>query len=86
MADQQNQAMTEGFKLDFLKDHLSEAMTWAKSKLEDIKSKSRDEINIGDMFEMQMFMNKLSQTSEMSSSVVSACHQSLLSLCRGIKQ
>lgn len=86
MTKHENQGVAEGFKVDFLKETLSDAMEWAKTKLDEIKAKSREDINIGDMFEMQMLMNKLSQTSEMSSSIVSACHQALMSLSRNIKQ
>lgn len=86
MAQQDNQVITEGFKIDVLKDTLTQAMDWAKTKLHEIKGKGHDEVSIGDMFEMQMFMNKLSQSSEMASSVLSACHQALITLSRGIKQ
>jgi hypothetical protein len=85
MSKQDNQMMTEGFKIDFLQQTLSDAVDWAKTKLNEIKSKSHDEINIGDMFDMQMLMNRLSQTSEMASSIVSASHQAILSLTKGIK-
>jgi len=45
----------------------------------------RDSINITDMFEMQMLMNKLSQLSEMSTSVISAANSAISSMARNVK-
>jgi hypothetical protein len=45
----------------------------------------RDEVNIADMFAMQMQMNKLSQLSEMSAGIVSATNSAIASMARNIK-
>ena len=44
-----------------------------------------DESTIRDMFEMQMAMNRLSQTSEMASNVMSATNSALGNMARNIK-
>ncbi len=44
-----------------------------------------DNINIVQMFEMQMLMNRLSQLSEMSTSVVSASNSAISSMARNVK-
>ncbi|MFT4552236.1 MAG: hypothetical protein ACI9S8_000861 [Chlamydiales bacterium] len=46
---------------------------------------SGDAISIADMFDMQMAMNKLSQSSEMATSVVSSANQAIISVTRNIK-
>jgi Family of unknown function (DUF5407) len=43
------------------------------------------EISIGDMFEMQMLMNSLSQLSEMTQALVSADDAAITSMARNIK-
>ncbi len=48
-------------------------------------SKAGDSISISAMFEMQMQMNKLSQMSEMSTSVVSASNSAIASMARNVK-
>lgn len=44
-----------------------------------------ESINIRDMFEMQMLMNKLSQLSEMSTGIVSAANSAISSMARNVK-
>lgn len=56
----------------------------AKAKLLEIQ-KRRSAISIGDMFEMQMLMNHLSQLSEMSTAVVSASNTAISSMARNVK-
>lgn len=56
----------------------------AVSKIAAIRSK-KSAMSIADMFDLQMAMNKLSQFSEMSTSVVSAINTSANSINRGIK-
>ena len=74
----------EAFDMETLISIVTDATVSAKTKLEDIKSR-RSAISIGDMFEMQMLMNHLSQLSEMSTSVVSASNTAILSMARGVK-
>ena len=55
-----------------------------KNKLAEM-GKGGPSINIVQMFEMQMTMNKLSQLSEMSTSIVSASNSAIASMARNIK-
>ncbi len=54
-------------------------------KLSAIKKRASS-ISIADMFDLQMQMNKLSQFSEMSTSVVGAANSAISTMARGIKQ
>jgi len=63
---------------------INNATVSAKSKLSSIQG-TTDSISIGDMFEMQMLMNHLSQLSEMATSVVSASNTAIGSMSRNIK-
>jgi len=56
----------------------------AKSKIAQIRSK-RSAMSIADMFDLQMAMNKLSQFSELSTSVITAMNTSFLSMARNMK-
>lgn len=73
-----------GFSVKSLFEIINNATISAKSKLSSIKSR-RSAISIGDMFEMQMLMNHLSQLSEMSTSVVSASNSAIASMARNLK-
>lgn len=55
-----------------------------KQKLADINA-AKSAVSIGDMFDMQMVMNKLSQLSEMVTNVMNAAHTSTMSMARNIK-
>lgn len=63
---------------------LNDATASAKLKLLEIKNR-RSAISIGDMFEMQMLMNHLSQLSEMSTSVVSASNSAIQRMAQNVK-
>jgi len=56
----------------------------AKTKIGLIAAR-RSAISIGDMFEMQMLMNHLSQVSEMASNVVSAANSAIMTMARNVK-
>lgn len=73
-----------GFSVQDLFSLVNTATASAKAKLLEIQSR-RSAISIGDMFEMQMLMNHLSQLSEMSTSVVSASHTAISSMARNVK-
>ena len=73
-----------GFSVQTLFQLLNDATVSAKTKLLEIQSR-RSSISIGDMFEMQMLMNHLSQLSEMSTSIVSASNSAIMSMSRNIK-
>lgn len=74
----------EAFSMDTLVKIVTDATLSAKQKLNDIKAR-RSAISIGDMFDMQMLMNHLSQLSEMSTSVVASSNTSILSMARNMK-
>lgn len=74
----------EGFQVKDLFQMINDMVVEAKTKLAKMKENG-EKINIGDMLEMQMLMNKLSQSSEMATSVVSATHQAISGMTRGIK-
>lgn len=73
-----------GLDVDFLFQIVNSATAEVKKKMEHLKTNTSG-ISIGDMFEMQMLMNNLSQLSEMSTSVVSASNSSLQSMARNVK-
>jgi hypothetical protein len=73
-----------GFGVQSLFKLISDATVSAKTKLQQIKNR-RSAISIGDMFEMQMLMNHLSQLSEMSTNVVAASNAAISSMARNLK-
>lgn len=78
------QGHQSGFSVKTLFSVINDATISAKAKLSSIKS-NRSAISIGDMFEMQMLMNHLSQLSEMATSVVSASNSAISSMARNLK-
>lgn len=56
----------------------------AKSKIAIIQVKG-SAMSIADMFDLQMVMNKLSQFSEMSTSIISALNTAAQSMARNVK-
>lgn len=73
-----------GFNVSHLFLIVNNATLSAKAKLLEIQNR-RSAISIGDMFEMQMLMNHLSQLSEMSSNVVSASNAAIIAMARNVK-
>ncbi len=73
-----------GFNVSSLFGLVNDATISAQTKLLQIQSQ-KSAISIGDMFEMQMLMNHLSQLSEMSSNVVSASNTAIQSMARNVK-
>ncbi|MFA6914788.1 MAG: DUF5407 family protein [Parachlamydiales bacterium] len=73
-----------GFNVNSLFRLVHDATISAKTKLLQIKDR-KSSISIGDMFEMQMLMNHLSQLSEMSTNVVSASNSAISSMARNVK-
>lgn len=73
-----------GFSAGRLFAIVNQAVQSAKVKLSEI-NQNRSTISIGDMFEMQMLMNHLSQLSEMATNVVSASHSAVMSMSRNVK-
>jgi len=77
-------SVREGFNVDELFALVNDATKQAKEKIAILKGKGEN-ISIGDMFDMQMLMNHLTQLSEMSTSVVSACNTAINSMARNVK-
>jgi hypothetical protein len=77
-----NSGSHDGFNFASLFKIVNDATHEAKATLHSI---APDSISIGDMFEMQMLMNSLSQLSEMSSTVVSASNSAIASMARNVK-
>jgi len=67
-----------------LMDIINQMTNDVKSQLGVIRSK-RSAMSIADMFDLQLMMNKLSQVSEMSTSVVTSMQTSIMSLARNMK-
>lgn len=86
------QAITQGYlakpqigiEFSYLTDALNQLSAVAKSKIAAIRSK-KSAMSIADMFDLQMTMNKLSQFSEMSTSVISATNTACNSIARNVK-
>lgn len=87
MAQQQQPSpgFVTGFSAAGLLDLVARETHKAYKKVDSLQT-SGDSISIKEMFEMQMTMNKLSQCSEMATSVVSSANQAIISVTRGIKQ
>jgi len=73
-----------GFQVQGLFSLVNNATLSAQQKLAEIQTR-RSAISIGDMFEMQMLMNHLSQLSEMATSVVSATNSVIQDMARNVK-
>lgn len=80
----QGNNVQSGFSVNVLLGIVNNATVSAQTKLLEIQAR-RSSISIGDMFEMQMLMNHLSQLSEMSTSVVSACNSVIMDMARSVK-
>jgi hypothetical protein len=83
-AEFKGDGIQSGFSVQILFSLVNDATISAKTKLLEIKNR-RSSISIGDMFEMQMLMNHLSQLSEMSTGVVAASNSAIMSMARGVK-
>jgi len=74
----------DGFKIDDMLKFITDGTAQAKAKLDTIKNSGSD-VSIGDMFDMQLLMNRLSQVSEMTTSVINAAHSAISSMARNVK-
>lgn len=74
----------EGFDVGQLFKAVNGLTISAKTKIGLIAAR-RSAISIGDMFEMQMLMNHLSQVSEMASNVVAAANSAIMTMARNVK-
>ncbi len=74
----------DGFSVSSLFTLVNAATVSAETKLAQIQAR-QSSISIGDMFEMQMLMNHLSQLTEMATSVVNAANTAVMSMARNVK-
>ncbi len=74
----------QGIQTDELAELINQQTKEVRQKIEEMRTKS-DQISIGEMFEMQMLMNRLSQLSEMSTQIVGACHGAMIAVARNLK-
>jgi len=73
----------KGVSFSALVSAIEDLTAVAKSKIAMIRSK-RSAMSIADMFDLQMAMNRLSQLSEMSTSVISAMNSSIASMAKNV--
>jgi hypothetical protein len=78
-------AANQGMHCEELVGVINEEINKVQDKIRTLKTQG-DQISIGDMFEMQMLMNHLSQLSEMSTQLTSATHQALMSMTRNLNR
>lgn len=76
-------ASKKGVSFSALVAAIEDLTASAKSKIATIRSK-RSAMSIADMFDLQMAMNRLSQLSEMSTSVISAMNSSIASMAKNV--
>lgn len=74
----------QGVSFSVLVDEIERLTSIAKSKIASIRSK-RSAMSIADMFDLQMAMNKLSQFSEMSTSLIQAMNTTIGTMARNLK-
>ena len=74
----------QSFNVAQLFDFVGDQTNVVNAKLSSLKA-TGSSISITDMFEMQMKMNRLSQFSEMATSVVSAANTAISSIARNVK-
>jgi hypothetical protein len=86
LTDQQLAAVVGGQDMNVgdLMNSVSTATDAVRGKLA-TAGRAENAISIGDMFEMQMLMNHLSQVSDISSNVVSASNNASAGMVRNIK-
>jgi len=77
-------AEKKGVSFSALISAIEDLTAVAKSKIAMIRSK-RSAMSIADMFDLQMAMNRLSQLSEMSTSVISSMNTSIASMAKNIR-
>ncbi|GAB4233737.1 MAG: hypothetical protein Tsb0021_12830 [Chlamydiales bacterium] len=82
---QSSRPLREGFSMEELITIVTDATIEVRSKIQDIQARA-SAISIGDMFDVQMLMNQLSQLTEMSTSVVAAVNNAIQSIASKISR
>jgi hypothetical protein len=73
----------KGISFSALVSAIEDLTAVAKSKIAMIRSK-RSSMSIADMFDLQMAMNRLSQLSDMSTSVIQAMNNSVSTMAKNV--
>lgn len=73
-----------GVEFQVLIDQIEQLTQQAKSKIGNIRAKG-SAMSIGDMFDLQLAMNKLQQFSELSTSVIASMNSSIDTMARNVK-
>lgn len=73
-----------GLQFSYLVDAIEQLTVIAKSKIAMIRSQ-KSSMSIADMFDLQMAMNRLSQFSEMSTSIISSMNTAINAMARNVK-
>jgi hypothetical protein len=76
-------AEKKGVSFSALVSAIEDLTAVAKSKIAMIRSK-RSAMSIADMFDLQMAMNRLSQLSEMSTSVISGMNSAINTMAKNV--
>ena len=76
--------MSETIDFNSLLSNLDSKIKAVQKLISDAQSGDK-QMSIGQMFQVQMAMNMLSQTSEMSTSIVSASNTVIASMARNVK-
>jgi len=76
-------APKKGVSFSALVSAIEDLTAIAKSKIAMIRSKG-SAMSIADMFDLQMAMNRLSQLSEMSTSVISAMNSTITGMAKNV--
>jgi len=74
----------QGIEYKQLTEMIDQNVNSVKAKLASIKD-AGSSVSIGNMFDMQLIMNRLSQFSEMSTALMSAANSTATSVARNIK-
>ena len=77
-------APTQKLSLNDLVQIIDNSTASAQAKITDIQNRA-SAVSIGDMFEMQILMNNLSQLSEMSTAVVSASNSCIKTMAQNVR-
>lgn len=75
----------KGIDIKALQQSIRNAESLVIEKLEAVKSRSSEKMDVGDLFDIQWTMNKFSQFSEMASAVLAGAHQAISAMTRNIK-
>lgn len=83
-ANKYNAGSMSGFSIEGLKDKIQDASDAVKAQLAKFDTPN-EEINIKDMFEMQIKMNHLNQLSDMTSGVVAATNAAIKTMTSNMR-